>query len=111
MLMEHEIKFLKEKEVDQKNSAAGYETLLRDGIPLNEHFLALKGKYNNEAKLLDKNQKLLEEEIKKEELGNKTRKNKIDILKREFEEIQDNLQKYKEATAKSLKDSETLVFT
>jgi len=53
--MEHEVKFLKEKEVDQKNSAAGYETLLRDGIPLNEHFLALKGKYNNEAKILEKN--------------------------------------------------------
>ena len=55
VLMEHEVKFLKEKEVDQKNSAAGYETLLRDGIPLNEHFLALKGKFNNEAKLLEKN--------------------------------------------------------
>ena len=47
-IMEHEIKLLKEREVDQKNKASGYETLLRDGIPLNEHFLALKNKFNNE---------------------------------------------------------------
>ena len=37
-----------DQEVDQKNQASGYETLLRDGIPLNEHFLALKNKFNNE---------------------------------------------------------------
>jgi hypothetical protein len=48
VLMEHEIKLLKDREVDQKNKASGYETLLRDGIPLNEHFLALKNKFNNE---------------------------------------------------------------
>ena len=108
--MEHEVKFLKEKEVDQKNSAAGYETLLRDGIPLNEHFLALKGKYNNEFKILEKNYKILEEEIKKEEGQNRNRKNKIDILRREYDEIRDQLQKYKEATAKQLKDSETSFF-
>ena len=48
VIMETEIKLLKEREVDQKNKASGYETLLRDGIPLNEHFLALKNKFNNE---------------------------------------------------------------
>ena len=47
-VLEHQIKQLKEREVDQKNKASGYETLLRDGIPLNEHFLALKNKFNNE---------------------------------------------------------------
>ena len=46
--MESQIKLLKDQEVDQKNQASGYETLLRDGIPLNEHFLALKNKFNNE---------------------------------------------------------------
>lgn len=44
-------------------------------------------------------------------MANKTRKQKIDILKREFEDLQESLQKYKEATAKNLKDSETIVFT
>mgnify|MGYP001061654218 FL=1 len=54
VIMETEIKLLKEREVDQKNKASGYETLLRDGIPLNEHFLALKNKFNNEQDLLNK---------------------------------------------------------
>lgn len=69
--METEIKLLKDREVDQKNKASGYETLLRDGIPLNEHFLALKNKYNNEKDLLDKQVEIMESEIKKEEVSNK----------------------------------------
>ena len=62
--METEIKLLKEREVDQKNKASGYETLLRDGIPLNEHFLALKNKYNNEQESLNKSYNLQEQEKK-----------------------------------------------
>jgi hypothetical protein len=68
--MEHQIKQLKEREVDQKNKASGYETLLRDGIPLNEHFLALKNKFNNEQDMLDKNAVMVDEENKKEEKAN-----------------------------------------
>lgn len=85
--METEIKLLKEREVDQKNKASGYETLLRDGIPLNEHFLALKNKFNNEQDLLNKQVEIMEHEIKTEELSNKQRNHKIEILKREFEDI------------------------
>ena len=48
--MELQIKGMKDREVESKNKASGYETLLRDGIPLNEHFLALKNKYNNDKK-------------------------------------------------------------
>lgn len=81
--MEHEIKLLKDREVDQKNKASGYETLLRDGIPLNEHFLALKNKFNNEQDELTKSQRNLEDEIKKEEMNNKNKRHKIEILKRE----------------------------
>ena len=71
VLLEHEIKLLKDREVDQKNKASGYETLLRDGIPLNEHFLALKNKFNNEQDLLKKNVEIMEEDIRKEEQANK----------------------------------------
>jgi hypothetical protein len=85
--MEHEIKLLKDREVDQKNKASGYETLLRDGIPLNEHFLALKNKFNNEKEDLEKYIQALTDEIRKEEMNNKNRKHKIDILKREYDEI------------------------
>lgn len=71
VLMEHQIKFLKDREVEQKNSASGYETLLRDGIPLNEHFLALKNKFNNEQDMLKKEVEIMEQEIKKEQNSNK----------------------------------------
>ena len=111
VLMEHEIKLLKDREVDQKNKASGYETLLRDGIPLNEHFLALKNKFNNEQDILKKNVEIMEEEIKKEENGNKQRNHKIEILKREYEEISGKYQDYKEATLKQMKDLETKLFT
>jgi hypothetical protein len=61
--------------------------LLRDGIPLNEHFLALKNKFNNEKDDLEKYIKALDDENRKEEMNNKQKKHKIEILKREFDEI------------------------
>lgn len=100
VLMEHEIKLLKDREVDQKNKASGYETLLRDGIPLNEHFLALKNKFNNERDELEKYVKELEEEIRREEANNKNKKHKIEILKREFDEINHRFQMHKDTTQK-----------
>jgi len=109
--MEHEIKLLKDREVDQKNKASGYETLLRDGIPLNEHFLALKNKFNNEQDILKKNAEIMEEEIKKEENSNKQRNHKIEILKREYEEISGKYQEYKEKTLSDMKGLETKLFT
>lgn len=102
--MEHEIKLLKDREVDQKNKTSGYETLLRDGIPLNEHFLALKNKFNNEKDELEKYVRTLEEEIKREEMNNKNKKHKIEILKREHEEISNRFQIYKEHTTKQMKE-------
>lgn len=96
--MEHEIKLLKDREVDQKNKASGYETLLRDGIPLNEHFLALKNKYNNERDELEKNVKTLEDEIRKEEMNNKNKRHKIEILKREYDEINQRFSLHKDQT-------------
>lgn len=101
--MEHEIKLLKDREVDQKNKASGYETLLRDGIPLNEHFLALKNKFNNEKDELEKLVRNLEEEIKREEMSNRNKKHKIDILKREQEEIKNSFGIYKDKTTNDIK--------
>lgn len=77
VVMEHEIKLLKDREVDQKNKASGYETLLRDGIPLNEHFLALKNKYNNEQDMCKKNVEAMKDEIIKEETENKKKEHRI----------------------------------
>ena len=111
VIMETEIKLLKEREVDQKNKASGYETLLRDGIPLNEHFLALKNKYNNEKDLLDKQVEIQENEIKKEELSNKQRNHKIEILKREYEDINQKFIDYKKGTQSRRLDLEFKLYT
>jgi hypothetical protein len=78
--------------------------LLRDGIPLNEHFLALKNKFNNEKDDLEKYIKSLEDEIRREEMNNKNKKHKIDILRREYEEISRNYSIYKEQTTKQMKE-------
>lgn len=102
VLMEHEIKLLKDREVDQKNKASGYETLLRDGIPLNEHFLALKNKFNNEKEEMEKYVKGLDEEIKREDVNNKNKKHKMDILKREYEEINQYYETQKDKTQKQI---------
>lgn len=46
---------------------SGYETLLKDGIPLNEHFIALKNKFNKEKEAEEKKLRNIEEDIKHEE--------------------------------------------
>ena len=48
--LELEMKLMKDRELDTKNKVGGYEILFRDGVPLNENFLALKTKYKNERK-------------------------------------------------------------
>ena len=101
--METEIKLLKEREVDQKNKASGYETLLRDGIPLNEHFLALNNKYNNEQESLNKSYNLQEEEKKHQEKQNALKKEKITIAKTDFENISKKLTSAKELADKNQK--------
>lgn len=104
--MEHQIKLLKEREVDQKNKASGYETLLRDGIPLNEHFLALKNKFNNEQDALKKKAEIMDEELKKLDMENKQKNHKIDILKREYEDLSTDFQLYKQNSIKHKKELE-----
>jgi hypothetical protein len=94
--METEIKLLKDREVDQKNKASGYETLLRDGIPLNEHFLALKNKFNNEKDTLEKQYKATEDEMKREQEANEAKKDRIEILRSEHEGITKKLNQYRE---------------
>ena len=46
--LELEMKLMKDREAETMNKVGGYEVLFRDGVPLNENFLALKTKYTNE---------------------------------------------------------------
>ena len=52
--LELEMKLMKDRELDTKNKVGGYEVLFRDGVPLNENFLALKTKYKNERDAFEK---------------------------------------------------------
>ena len=85
--MEHEIKFLKDREVDQKNQTSGYETLLRDGIPLNEHFLALKNKFNNEKKDLEAKVKNGQAEIERDEASNENKRHRIEVMQNDYRKV------------------------
>jgi hypothetical protein len=84
-LMEIKIKCLKEREIEQKNKASSYETLLKDGIPLNEHFLALKTKYNTDKAKLEKDKQMVLDEIKILLHDNDNRKKTIDHKKSSIE--------------------------
>jgi hypothetical protein len=61
--LELETKLMKDREIETKNKVGGYEILFRDGVPLNEHFLALKTKYTNEKDRFDSAIQNLENEI------------------------------------------------
>ena len=100
--METELKLLKEREVDQKNKASGYETLLADGIPLNEHFLALKNKYNNEEDSVKKTVESMKEENKRENKNNTLLEHKIGILRVEKTSRQDEYVMRKEKNGREI---------
>ena len=94
--MEHEIKFLKDREVDQKNQASGYETLLRDGIPLNEHFLALKNKFNNEKKELEAKVANSQAEIERDEASNENKRHRIEVMQKDYRKVLQRFEDHKE---------------
>ena len=102
--METEIKMLKDREVDQKNQASGYETLLRDGIPLNEHFLALKNKFNNEQNDLKNEVKSKEAEIENILNSNDEKRTKIKFLRSQYEDALEKFQSEKDKNMKSLRE-------
>ena len=94
--METSIKLLKDQEVDQKNQASGYETLLRDGIPLNEHFLALKNKFNNEQKELKARVQQAQDEIERDEQNNDQKRHRIDVMQNDYKKIQGRFEQSKD---------------
>jgi len=102
--MESQIKLLKDQEVDQKNQASGYETLLRDGIPLNEHFLALKNKFNNEQKELKARVKNAQDEIERDEASNDNKRHRIEVMQNDYRKVLQRFEDTKErAVAETFK--------
>lgn len=103
-LMEQELKLLKEREIEQNKSAAGYEVLLKDGIPVNEHFIALKNKYNVEKDNWEKMIDGKDHDNKTEIRNNKERSHRIEILNHEFEVISDRYNYFKKETTARIED-------
>ena len=88
---------MKDRELDTKNKVGGFEVLFRDGVPLNENFLALKTKYKNERdefekRILDLNTNIDNTIKENENLNNQieqTNKNYFDLLQRLSQTEQD----------------------
>lgn len=81
--IELEMKVMKDREIETKNKIGGYEILFRDGVPLNEHFLALKTKYTNEKDGFNNKINILENDISQLEQENKyflTESKNVEIL-------------------------------
>lgn len=53
---------------------------------------------------MEKFVKGLEDEVRREEMNNKNKKHKIEILKREYDEINERFNLYKEQTQKQIKE-------
>jgi len=109
--METSIKLLKDQEVDQKNQASGYETLLRDGIPLNEHFLALKNKFNNEQKELKARVQNAKDEIERDEASNENKRHRIEVMQNDFRKIQNRYEETKERAMQENFSLESTMYT
>jgi hypothetical protein len=52
----------------------------------------------------------MRDDIKKEEIQNKQKNHKIDILKQEYEQINKDYKDFKEATQRQMKDIETKLY-
>ncbi len=95
--LELEMKLMKDRELDTKNKVGGYEVLFRDGVPLNENFLALKTKYKNERddfekKIMDLNDTIDNTNKENDYLFNQieqTNKNYFDLIQRLGQEDMD----------------------
>lgn len=77
--------------------------MLRDGIPLNEHFLALKNKYNNEKSELEKKEKQQNDEIVREIHENEEKKQRIRIMKNEFDKLSEDFRREKDRLEREYK--------
>ena len=61
--------------------------MFRDGIPLNEHFLALKNRYKKEKKELEEQTVLLEKQLADTASGNAAMEKKIEMISEEYDQL------------------------
>lgn len=93
--LELEMKLMKDKEIETKNKVGGYEILFRDGVPLNEHFLALKTKYKNEREVFENRLEEMKAEIEQYESHNVQIEEEIESTNRNYGQMSENFEKAK----------------
>lgn len=81
--------------------------MLRDKIPLNEHFLALKNKFNNERDGLKKRYEAENKRHEQLKNDNKKLKESIQSSSREVNIMSNTLTQDKDKNCKELRDLET----
>lgn len=80
---------MKDREIETKNKVGGYEILFRDGVPLNEHFLALKTKYTNEKDQFDLLISTMQNDLDRIENENKQYEAEIKACQKNYHDILD----------------------
>ena len=83
--LEMQLKLLKDKDIESKKG--GLDALFRDGIPLNEHFLALKNRYKKEKKELEEQTVAVEKQIADTSMNNVSVARKIEMITEEYEQL------------------------
>ena len=69
---------------------------MRDGIPLNEHFLALKNKFNNEQKELKARVKNAQDEIERDEASNESKRHRIEVMQNDYRKVMNRFEEAKD---------------
>ena len=88
-LLELEMKMLKDKEIENKQSMGGMESLFRDGIPLNENFFALKNKYKKEREELESYSRGLNQKLAIIKVDNNNSSRQMELINVEYKELSD----------------------
>ena len=109
--LELEMKLMKDRELDTKNKVGGYEVLFRDGVPLNENFLALKTKYKNERDQFEKMILDLNTNIDNTKKENENLNNQIEQTNRNYFDLLDRLNKTELGMNQAIFDTKQKLYT
>ena len=63
---------------------------------MNEHFLALKNKFNNEQKELKARVQNAKDDIERDEASNENKRHRIEVMQNDFRKIQNRFEETKE---------------
>ena len=109
--LELEMKLMKDRELDTKNKVGGYEVLFRDGVPLNENFLALKTKYKNERDQFEKMILDLNTNIDNTKKENENLNNQIEQTNKNYFDLLEKLNKTEQGMNQAIFDTKQKLYT